>query len=196
MDNRQRWAQDKAALLEVVSDITLLLEQKGIPVIDEFARGVEYMFETQEIPVWLCFAAQNYLDTLRFLGPDVTKALTEFHRFSETTAKRLDRVNLADYAKSDAKKAFEHMRNMLTVKMNGVDIFTISRMAPNCGTRIESASRPSSFLLHNPLFCGLWIHYVRVAFHQTGVTYAARPGALLHAVQLCTASFKAASCCA
>lgn len=106
MDNRQRWAQDKAALLEVVSDITLLLEQKGISVIDEFARGVGYMFETQEIPIWLCFAAQNYLDTLRFLGPNVTKALTEFHRFNETTAKRLDRVNLADYAKSDEKKAF------------------------------------------------------------------------------------------
>lgn len=29
MDNRQRWAQDKAALLEVVSDITLLDEPRA-----------------------------------------------------------------------------------------------------------------------------------------------------------------------
>ncbi|EXL39720.1 hypothetical protein FOCG_17691 [Fusarium oxysporum f. sp. radicis-lycopersici 26381] len=187
MDNRQRWAQDKAALLEVVPDITLLFELEGIPVLDEFARGVKYMFETQEIPVWLCFAVQNYLDTLRFFGPDVTKALAEFHRFNEITADLLDRANLADHHKSDAKKNFEDMRNMVRVKINGVDIFTASRMALNRGTRNESASRPSSFLLHNPLFCGLWIHYVRVLFHQTGVGYAAKPGSLLHAVQLYTA---------
>ncbi|WKT54174.1 hypothetical protein QSH57_004758 [Fusarium oxysporum f. sp. vasinfectum] len=160
MDNRQRWAQDKAALLEVVPDITLLFELEGIPVLDEFARGVKYMFETQEIPVWLCFAVQNYLDTLRFFGPDVTKALAEFHRFNEITADLLDRANLEDHHKSDAKKNFEDMRNMVRVKINGVDIFTASRMALNRGTRNESASRPSSFLLHNPLFCGLWIHYV------------------------------------
>ncbi|KAJ4244163.1 hypothetical protein NW764_016578 [Fusarium oxysporum] len=187
MDNRQRWAQDKAVLLEVVSDITLLFELEGIPVLDEFARGVKYMFETQEIPVWLCFAVQNYLDTLRFFGPNVTKVLAEFHRFNEITAKLLDRANLADHHKSDAKKDFEDMRNMVRVKINGVDIFTASRMALNRDTRNESASRPSSFLLHNPLFCGLWIHYARVLFHQTGVRYAAKPGTLLHAVQLYTA---------
>ncbi|EXK76386.1 hypothetical protein FOQG_18873 [Fusarium oxysporum f. sp. raphani 54005] len=187
MDNRQRWAQDKAAALEVVPDITLLFELEGIPVLDEFARGIKYIFETEEIPVWLCFAVQNYLDTLRFFGPNVTDALAEFHRFNEITAELLDRANLADYHQNDAKKDFKDMRKMVTVKINGVDIFTASRMALNRGSRNESASRSSSFLLHNPLFCGLWIHYARVMFHQTGVRYAAKPGAVLHAVQLYTA---------
>ncbi|KAG6980387.1 hypothetical protein FocnCong_v009731 [Fusarium oxysporum f. sp. conglutinans] len=187
MDNRQRWAQDKAALLEVVPDITLLFELQGIPVLDEFARGIKYMFETEDIPVWLCFAVQNYLDTLRFFGPNVTNALAEFYRFNEITAELLDRANLADYHQNDAKKDFKDMRKMVTVKINGVDIFTASRMALNRSSRNESASRSSSFLLHNPLFCGLWIHYARVLFHQTGVRYAARPGAVLHAVQLYTA---------
>ncbi|EXA28826.1 hypothetical protein FOVG_19591 [Fusarium oxysporum f. sp. pisi HDV247] len=187
MDNRQRWAQDKAALLEVVPDITLLFELEGIPVLDELARGVKYMFETQEIPVWLCFAVQNYLDTLRFFGPNITKVLAEFHRFNEITADLLDRANLADYHQNDAKKDLEDLRKMVTVNLNGVDIFTASRMALNRSSRNDSASRSSSFLLHNPLFCGLWIHYARVLLHQTGVRYAAKPGALLHAVQLYTA---------
>ncbi|KAH7460204.1 hypothetical protein FOMA001_g19618 [Fusarium oxysporum f. sp. matthiolae] len=186
-DNRQRWAQDKAALLEVVPDITLLFELEGIPVLDEFARGVKYMFETQEIPVWLCFAVQNYFDTLRFFGPNVTKVLAEFHRFNEITAELLDRANLADYHQNDTKKDLEDMRKMVTVKINGVDIFTACRMALNRSSRNDSASRSSSFLLHNPLFCGLWIHYARVLLHQTGVRYAAKPGAVLHAVQLYTA---------
>ncbi|KAK2666955.1 hypothetical protein RAB80_017376 [Fusarium oxysporum f. sp. vasinfectum] len=189
MDNRQRWAQDKAALLEVVPDITLLFELEGIPVLDELARGVKYMFETQEIPVWLCFAVQNYLDTLRFFGPNITKVLAEFHRFNEITADLLDRANLADYHQNDAKKDLEDMRKMVTVKLNGVDIFTASRMALNRSSRNDRASRSSSFLLHNPLFCGLWIHYARVLLHQTGVRYAAKPGAVLHAVQLYTAAF-------
>ncbi|EXM14534.1 hypothetical protein V3481_012917 [Fusarium oxysporum f. sp. vasinfectum] len=186
-DNRQRWAQDKAALLEVVLDITLLFEVEGIPVLDEFARGVKYMFETQEIPVWLCFAVQNYLDTLRFFGPNVTKVLAELHCFNEITADLLDRANLADYHQNDAKKDLEGMRKMVTVKINGVDIFTASRIALNRSSRNDSASRSSSFLLHNPLFCGLWTHYARVLLHQTGVRYAAKPGAVLHAVQLYTA---------
>ncbi|KAF4455159.1 hypothetical protein F53441_2448 [Fusarium austroafricanum] len=160
MDNRQRWAQDKAALLEVVPDITLLFELEGIP---------------------------NYLDTLRFFGPNVTNALAEFHRFKEITAELLDRASLADYHQNDAKKDFKDMRKMVTVKINGVDISTASRMALNRGRRNESASRSSSFLLHNPLFCGLWIHYACVLFRQTGVRYAAKPGAVLHAVQLYTA---------
>ncbi|KAH7184321.1 hypothetical protein BKA60DRAFT_588785 [Fusarium oxysporum] len=183
MDNRQRWAQDKAALLEVVPDITLLFELEGIPVLDEFARGIKCMFETEEVPVWLCFAVQNYLDTLRFFGHNVTNALAEFHRFNEITAELLNRASLADYHQNDAKKYFKDMRKMVTVKINDVDIFTASRMALNRGRRNESPSRSSSFLLHNPLFCGLWIHYARVLFHQTGIRYAAKPGAVLHAQQ-------------
>lgn len=61
MDNRQRWVQDKAALLEEMSDIPLLLELKGIPVHDEFACGVKAILQTQEILAWLCFTAQDYL---------------------------------------------------------------------------------------------------------------------------------------
>ncbi|KAF9773358.1 hypothetical protein IL306_008854 [Fusarium sp. DS 682] len=76
---------------------------------------------------------------------------------------------------------------MVTVKINGVDIFTACRMALNRSSRNDSASRSSSFLLHNPLFCGLWIHYARVLLRQTGFRYAAKPGAVLHTVQLYTA---------
>ncbi|KAK4074670.1 hypothetical protein Purlil1_12889 [Purpureocillium lilacinum] len=143
MDNRQRWAQDKAALLEVIPDIALLFELKGIPVHDEFARGVKAMLETQEIPVWLCFAAQNYLDTLRILGPHVTRTLAEFYQFNEVTAQLLNRVNVAEH-NSQVKKDVEDMRKMVTVKMNGVDIFTASWMALNAGSRNERVCRPVS----------------------------------------------------
>ncbi|PON15085.1 hypothetical protein C2W62_25690 [Candidatus Entotheonella serta] len=164
-------------------DIVLLFELKGIPMHDEFARGVKAMLETQEIPVWLCFAAQNYLDTLRILGTHVTRALAEFYHFNEITAQLLDRSNVAEH-NSQVKKDVEDMRKMVSVKTNGVDIFTAAWMALNPGSRNERVSRSSAFLRHNPLFCGLWIHYVRVLFHQTGITYAAKPGAVLHAVQL------------
>ncbi|KAI5462203.1 hypothetical protein BGZ63DRAFT_403462 [Mariannaea sp. PMI_226] len=186
MDNRQRWAQDKAAMLEVVSDIMLLSELKGIPVHDEFARGIDAMFETQEIPIWLCFAAQNYLDTLHFLGPDVSRALAEFHHMNKATAELLDGVEM-EGQKADVKNDIDDLRSMLQVSIDGMDIFTITRMIANLDSHLVNTGRPSSFLLHNPLFCGLWIHHLRVPVHQTGVRYAAKPGALLHAVQLYTA---------
>ncbi|KAI8415918.1 hypothetical protein FOFC_05545 [Fusarium oxysporum] len=96
-------AQDKAALLEVVPDITLLFEIEGIPVLNEFAHGVKYMFETQEIPVWLCFAVQNYLDTLRSFGPNITRVLAEFYCFNEITTDLLDYAGAAADKKIKAK---------------------------------------------------------------------------------------------
>ncbi|EGU76224.1 hypothetical protein FOXB_13265 [Fusarium oxysporum f. sp. conglutinans Fo5176] len=95
-------AQDKAALLEVVPDITLLFEIEGIPVLNEFAHGVKYMFETQEIPVWLCFAVQNYLDTLRSFGPNITRVLAEFYCFNEITTDLLDYTGIRYAAKPGA----------------------------------------------------------------------------------------------
>ncbi|KAH7128876.1 hypothetical protein EDB81DRAFT_808444 [Dactylonectria macrodidyma] len=186
MTNRERWAQDKAALLEVVPDLDMLFELKGVQVHDEFARGFQIMFKTQQVPLWLCFAAQNYLDTLRLLGPDVKKPLEEFYYFNESMASVVDRAAKVKHS-DDVDKELDNLCHMASVTKNGVDIFTAYRKALYHGSGYESENWTSSFLLHNPVFCGLWIHYGRVRMHQTGAKYHAKPGAVLHSVQLYTA---------
>ncbi|KAH6976511.1 hypothetical protein BKA56DRAFT_589718 [Ilyonectria sp. MPI-CAGE-AT-0026] len=186
MSNRERWAQDKAAVLEVVPDLNMLYELKGIEIHDELARGFRTMFRTQYVPIWLCFAVQNYIDTLRFLGPKVKKTLAEFYHFNESVVGLLDRAATVEHS-GDVDQELEDVRSMATVKKNGVDIFTVFRTALYHGSGYESEHRTSHFMLHNPVFCGMWIHYVRVSMHKAGVLYAATPGAVLHSVQLYTA---------
>ncbi|KAH7000764.1 hypothetical protein EDB80DRAFT_724433 [Ilyonectria destructans] len=184
--NRERWAQDKAAVLEVVPDLNMLYELKGIQIHDDLARGFRTMFRTQYVPIWLCFAVQNYIDTLRFLGPNVKKTLAEFYNFNESVVDLLDRAATVEHS-SDVDQELEDVRSIATVRKNGVDIFTVFRTALCRGSGYESENGTSSFLLHNPVFCGMWIHYVRVRMHKAGVIYAATPGAVLHSVQLYTA---------
>lgn len=186
MSNRECWAQDKAAVLEVVPDLNMLYELKGILIHDDLARGFRTMFRTQYVPIWLCFAVQNYLDTLRFLGPNVKKTLAEFYHFNESVVGLLDRAAMVEHS-GDVDQELEDVRSIATVRKNGVDIFTVFRTGLYRGSGYQSENWTSSFLLHNPVYCGMWIHYVRVRMHKAGVIYAATPGAVLHSVQLYTA---------
>ncbi|KAH7261550.1 hypothetical protein BKA59DRAFT_488946 [Fusarium tricinctum] len=57
---------DKAALLEVVSNIALLFEIKGIPMLNEFTYGVKYMFKTTGVrytakPGAMLYTVQLYI---------------------------------------------------------------------------------------------------------------------------------------
>ncbi|KAF6814326.1 hypothetical protein CMUS01_12666 [Colletotrichum musicola] len=49
---------------------------------------------------------------------------------------------------------------------------------------IQELSTILCFLAHNPLFCGLYIHFVRALFHRTGIEFASKPGNVMHSVQL------------
>lgn len=178
----QLWAQDKAALMDVIPDIAMLFELKGIPVQDEFACGVKAMFDTQQIPLWLCFAAQNYLDTLHLFGPAIVKPVAELHRFNEINADLVQKVLVTD-PKNVVREELEQISAMVKLEALGMDIFTVS-WSLGVDKHNENSSRPSFFLQHNPLFCGLWMNFIRVLLHNAGVQYMAKPGVALHTVQL------------
>lgn len=162
--------------MEAIPDICTLSMMRGLAVQDEFARGIEAMFHMDEIPIWLCFATQNYVDTLRFFGPNVTKPLADFRGFNNSTVKLLETVMAADPGNALCKD-LEKLCDTSKVR-HGMDIFTALLSSR------DATSRQSPFLLHNPFFCGLWIHHRRVTLYTTGIRYAAKPGVMLHAVQL------------
>ncbi|KAF9873622.1 hypothetical protein CkaCkLH20_08732 [Colletotrichum karsti] len=141
-NHRQQWEEDKAALLEVFSDLTFIFASlKGVEIQDEFTRGLKQMMTTKKVPgIWLCFATQSYLDILKLLGPDV------------------DRV--------------------VNMWASDNDIFSLTRQA------FKITRREPVFLAHNPMFCGLHTHDVRVLFHRFGIEYASKPGNVMHTVQL------------
>jgi hypothetical protein len=178
-NDRERWAQDKAAVLELVPDITLIADIRGIVVADELGRGIRQMFRTRKVPLWLCFAMQSYLDTLHIFGPNIARAFDELNSFNE----KVDVTMQSEMDLSTQSAMTQDLRDIqkaLQIKKYGVDVFAAIRtVAPGGGE-----PRTSRFFQHHPLFCGLMKHHVRVLLHRLGVTYAAGPGEALHCVQL------------
>ena len=60
----------------------------------------------------------------------------------------------------------------------GVDPLAIVRQS------LGHSYRDFTFLRRHFLHCGLWVHFLRVRFHQQGVTYAAVPGSVMYTSQL------------
>ncbi|QPH17623.1 hypothetical protein C2857_002492 [Epichloe festucae Fl1] len=178
---RQQWAQEKAALLELVPNLCLLTDTfQSFPIMDEFTRGLSLLIKTKKVPLWLCFAGQNYLDTLRILGPKVDKGYRELKTFSQETVALVQHA-VAKAPSTASKRDLEEIERIATITSGGSDMFALIW---NAARRRGEAMRPCNFFQHHPLFCGLMIHYVRSRLHQVGVAYAARPGAALHSVQL------------
>ncbi|WYZ35066.1 hypothetical protein EsH8_I_001342 [Colletotrichum jinshuiense] len=179
-NNRERWQEDKAALLEVFADQTLLFEVlKGVPVHDEFTKGLKMMLKTREIPVWLCFATQVYLDVLKFLGPSVRNGERDFQRSTKYIADSLSKA-MPHFGNREAtiKDDMRDCLKLATMWGGGKDPFNVIRIASGL------QERPSNFLEHHPVYCGLYLHYVRTLFHRTGIAYAAKPGNVMHGIQL------------
>ncbi|WQF77176.1 hypothetical protein CDEST_02190 [Colletotrichum destructivum] len=179
-NGRERWQEDKAALLEVFADQTMLVQLlKAVPVHDEFTKGLKTMLETSKIPVWLCFAAQVYLDVLKFLGASVRNGERDLQRSTRVIA---DSVNNALQIRSDrettVKQNMQECRRLATMWGRGQDPFSAIRIASGL------QDRPSNFLEHHPIYCGLYLHFVRSLFHRVGVEYAAKPGNVMHGIQL------------
>ncbi|KAM0258486.1 hypothetical protein ACHAQJ_003825 [Trichoderma viride] len=71
--NHQKWKQDMTAMLEILPDVSFLAwKLDGASVVDELTRGMAYLVgkSGQDIPIWLAWAFQIYLDILQSLGPD------------------------------------------------------------------------------------------------------------------------------
>ncbi|KAJ0363367.1 hypothetical protein COL26b_012988 [Colletotrichum chrysophilum] len=174
-DDRERWQEDKAALLELFADMHVIVTTlKGIQVQDEFVKGFKQMMQTKKIPdVWLAFGAQIYLDILKSLGSEVRRGEEDLKRITNSIG---DVVREAPELKRSRhfKEAIDDLLMSVDQWGSDKDIFNIIRQAP---------TRPSNFLSHNPMFCGLHVHDIRTAFHRLGIEFASK-GNLMHAVQL------------
>ncbi|KAJ5009895.1 hypothetical protein K4K57_008074 [Colletotrichum sp. SAR 10_99] len=177
-DDRERWQEDKAALLELFADMHVIVTTlKGIQFQDEFVEGFKQMMQTKKIPgVWLAFGAQIYLDILKSLGSEVRRGEEDLKRITNSIG---DVVRETPELKRSRhfKEAIDDLLMSVDQWGSDKDIFNIIRQVGGLPTR------PSNFLSHNPMFCGLHVHDIRTAFHRLGIEFASK-GNLMHAVQL------------
>lgn len=182
LSNRMKLQQDKAALLEILGDISVTaIVLKTNPCEDSFARGVRLILKAGEVSFWVAFAAQAFLDTQRCLqGPHALRPFGEMSAWNTLVA---DSVNTA--------MAF-HRENKLRIKnwppsndeglkkLVGVCDLWAGDPIGALKQRRGLPSKPYLFHHRHAMACGLWVHYVRASFHECGTVFAMAWGATLY----------------
>ncbi|KAF6783208.1 hypothetical protein CSOJ01_15925 [Colletotrichum sojae] len=107
------------------------------------------------------------------------KGKQDFQRITQSVADNIARCSKAYGSQTpELKKTIKDIQELSTIWAPGRDIFKIFRVAGSI------QNRDSAFLAHNPLFYGLYVHFVRALFHRTSIGFASKPGNVIHSVQL------------
>lgn len=181
--NRQRYNQDYSALAEILPDISILsMASENETFKDEFTDGVRIMHKTDDVPLWLCFAAQAYLDVLRELHGRLDLPWHELVLTSEGI-----RFSLATALESPGDVHFvedwpvvDGLVKQLIKKSSGWG----SDPTTQYKTKRGLTTKPNQFLRRHPVYCGLWAHDMRAQFHEVGVKFANAFGYVHQSFQL------------
>ncbi|EFX01325.1 hypothetical protein CMQ_6267 [Grosmannia clavigera kw1407] len=186
LSNAQKYKQDKAALMEMLGDITVAMTFKS-PCEDALIRGVRHILKYDTIPFWVIFAAQVYLDTLHTLqGPDGQY----LHPIEDMQAKAQD---VSESMRAAMK--YHREKSIRAKTWRGSNDASLKRIIDFCDfwaadpvgalkQRHGYSYTPNFFFHHHPLYCGLWIHHVVSAFHEEGIALTQAWGGTEHMGQL------------
>lgn len=182
-NNRQKYAQDKKALIEVISDIRILgiVSDKNTTE-DEFTRGVHTLLNNNEVTLWQCFAAQIYLDVLYELQGSPDLAWSEMAGTSDVIRSSLASAidNPGDIHLVEYWREMEDSLRELKSAAAEWDNDPLARYKTERGIPGES----NQFLRRHPLYCGVWVHDMRARFHEAGVDFASAFGYVHQTYQL------------
>lgn len=73
----ERRDEDTTILMSSATVIASFVSVSNAPSEDEFSAGIRDMVKKQKFPLWLVFAAQNYLDIHHIMRTDVTRGLKD-----------------------------------------------------------------------------------------------------------------------
>ncbi|KAG6361302.1 hypothetical protein INS49_009527 [Diaporthe citri] len=181
--NKQKYSQDEKALNEILSDIRVFgIVSDKRTIEDEFTRGVHTLFDTNEITLWQCFAAQIYLDILHELHGNLDLAWSEMAGTSAVIKSSLASAleEPGDFRSVENWRDIEDSLMELKLAASEWETDPIARYKTERGV----SAKPNQFLRRHPLYCGVWVHEMRTRFHEAGVNFASAFGYVHQTYQL------------
>ncbi|KAL7809309.1 hypothetical protein V8C44DRAFT_350489 [Trichoderma aethiopicum] len=177
--NRQKWQQDMSAILELMPDLSFLATKTDhASVVDEMTRGMSAWIigQTKDVPFWLAWALQIYLDVLQSLGGDCDRGYRQMQQECLRIKHSMLNVPTSSTQRSRVLGATSIWDNDPT--------WVARKLMFDPGLLPDRIAPPFKFLRRNPIHCGLLLHNMRCTLHLSGGPYAAKPGALVGATQL------------
>ncbi|RAH46210.1 uncharacterized protein BO95DRAFT_481817 [Aspergillus brunneoviolaceus CBS 621.78] len=187
---RDRFEEDMKVINEVLSEFVylhLLLRQPE-PHEDEVTRGIRKMFDTHQVPLWLAFACQIFLDIHHCLGGDVESGFADLANTAKSIQSWLEL----------SQEFFAHLRIVSWPEQYDARIKRflefISAWVDSDFTQTAKERnhvwRPSEcfkLMKWHPLFCGILTYYIKARFQDFAMAFQGTWGAIMYAAHLCNA---------
>ncbi|KAI8210821.1 hypothetical protein K4K52_011656 [Colletotrichum sp. SAR 10_76] len=174
-----KFQEDQVIMMEFFGELMAVIRSlPDWPVEDEFLRGMRDMDTTKDVPFYLVFAAQVFLDIHHILGNEVERGFQEM-----STETNIMRNNLESHLefhkdlkidswtrKHDAPLIFTKsvIEWLSTDPINKI----IVARARNEGMSLSPESRQYSLLRQSPVMSGLILHHFRLELYDIGISVA------------------------
>ncbi|KAJ9138152.1 Ank-repeat protein mbp1 [Pleurostoma richardsiae] len=188
---RQKFEEDQVLLMEFFTELmTVIRAVRDYPVEDEFIRGMREMDQTHDIPFYLVFAAQIFLDVHHILRDVAFEGLV---RLVEATSVMDNDLGLHfdfhkilkgdTWAASNDHVVREQRGRLRWIGGDPVYKAKIKIYQNQCMS-IPPTMQPHRILKYSPVLAGLMLYRFRIEHYEIGIAVASAWGSILYATHL------------
>lgn len=201
MSPRQKFDEDIRVLLErlpYVVYLATLSDQTNIAE-DEFTRGIREMSATKNVPLWLVFAAQCFLESHHALRENVFMAHAQLWQqalWVRNAANDTFRYHQNLKVENWPQMNDDAMRHFLVDEVNAYILNDPIHNTMAKKVREQGLPSEPAFYLYreNPLWCGILLFTLHLRAQELGITFANAWGSVLYTAHLYNAVRKEQAC--
>ncbi|RAK80206.1 uncharacterized protein BO72DRAFT_525450 [Aspergillus fijiensis CBS 313.89] len=182
-----RFEEDMKVINEVLSEFVylhLLLPQPE-PHEDEITRGIRKMFDTHQVPLWLVFACQIFLDIHHCLEGDVESGFADLTNTAKSIQSSLE-LNQEFFAHLRIGSWPEQYDARIKCFLEFISTWVDSDFTQTAKEKYY-VWRPSEcfkLMKWHLLFCGILTYYIKARFQDFAMAFQGTWGAIMYAAHL------------
>ena len=185
---REKFREDKIIMLEALPEFCLLARSDQVLGEDELTRGVRQMVKTKQVPMWLTFAAQIFLDIHHIFRAEVEKGFHDFVRSSKFIETNINQV-LTFHEKLRVHNWPRSNDQGLQLILNQVDDWAKADMLQKIRARLTKSAgmpvpQPFFLIRQHPLLCGLLSYAIRANAEEASIVFVNAWGSVLYSAHL------------
>ncbi|KAK2601422.1 hypothetical protein N8I77_010872 [Diaporthe amygdali] len=192
MPKRDKFQQDKILMMEFFSELATIVQcVPNYPVDDEFTRGMKELHWTREIPMYLVFATQMFLDIHHILRGRVYSAhetcMSHLELMDTDFGLHLDfhtKLRVSNWPVSNDEALKELRKKIKWVQDDPVHkakTKVFSKMGVPCASPLHRILR------YSPVISGLMLYHFRAETYDVGIAVANAWGSIAYPLHLYTA---------
>ena len=179
MSTEEKKQEDRIILMEILPEFCFLTKVHGHTLVqDEWTRGLKEFVSTKEIPIWLTFSSQVFLDIHHLMRGTVSRALHEVQGLGMRAKETLVEYQAFVKKCKDVPSWAKLNAGSISYFEKLIDAFVLKDALISQKKKHKNWSETSSpidnyYLLNrHPLLCGIFSFQIIMGLHHIGVGLA------------------------